>query len=63
MSNKGLDEALKYFGTKTNMAKCLGVSKMVVHHWFNRRLPEKHAIRIHMITDGKIALRDLIPHA
>lgn len=45
---------IDYFGTRTALAKALGISKSAVSLWKGEFIPENHAYRVERITRRKL---------
>jgi DNA-binding transcriptional regulator YdaS (Cro superfamily) len=48
-----VDDAIKFFGTKTAIATAIGVSKSYITHWGDD-IPPLRACQIHLLTKGKV---------
>ena len=55
-----MNELIKYFGSKTAMARTLGVDKSAVTQWGNEGLPPGRAIQIEKITSGVFKAVDIV---
>ncbi len=50
-----LDDALKFFGTKAEMARALGVQPPSVSEWFDAgTIPEGRQYQIELATSGEL---------
>jgi DNA-binding transcriptional regulator YdaS (Cro superfamily) len=47
-------DAIKYFGTRTALAKALGISKQAVAQW-GETVPEGRAYQLQVITGGQLS--------
>ncbi|PRD14010.1 Cro/CI family transcriptional regulator [Pantoea coffeiphila] len=47
------DKVVKFFGSKTAVAKALGITQVAVTHW-GLLVPEGRAARLERITDGAL---------
>lgn len=61
MTNNNLDKALKFFGSKAELARVLEVSPMVVYQWSKRGVPVKRAVEIEKASNEMIKASDLRP--
>lgn len=60
---KSLLDAINYFdGTVIGLAKAMGVSRGLIHHWLNERVavPLKRAFQIEKITYGTVKAKNLV---
>lgn len=46
-------EIIEWFGSKSAMAKALGVSRAAVSQWIAEGIPAARAIQIEALTEGK----------
>ena len=61
MSN-ALEKALSCFnGCKADFARELGVTPMVVNHWFRRGVPADRIVDIERVTKGYVKREELRP--
>lgn len=62
MDQTGLFKAIKYFGSQTELAKVVGVTKQAVSLWLNREheIPYLRAARIVIASEGYIRFDDLV---
>jgi len=62
-SNKALAKAERLYGCASSLAKKIGVSKQCYRYWRTKKtlLPLEKAMRIFIVTKGKISLYDLRP--
>ena len=49
---KHLNLLIDYFGSIINLATHLGINREVIYQW--KKIPEKRAYQIEIITEGKI---------
>jgi len=49
-------EAVNYYGTKSRIAKELGLTKQAISHW-GELVPKGHAYQLHVKTNGKLKVR------
>ena len=52
--------AIKYFGSKAQIARVLGIKPQSVNSWGDSKIPEPSASRLYIITDGKLG--DKVEH-
>jgi len=59
-----IDDTLEFFGSQVALARAVGVSPQAVNQWVagRRPIPVRLAIRIEILTKGKITCRQLLPH-
>lgn len=56
-----IEDIVKWFGSKSNMARTLGVDRSAVTHWVNKgALPAYRAIQIESLTKGKFKAVDIM---
>lgn len=62
-SNKALAQAERLYGSASALAKRIGVSKQCFRYWRSGKtlLPYEQAVKIFIITRGKVSLYDLRP--
>lgn len=46
------EQAIKYFGTASELAKSIGVTKQAVFHW--KTIPDGRQAQIQIITNGAL---------
>jgi len=47
------EDAIKYFGSKAEIARVLGVGRSAISTWGDK-IPPRWACQIHLITKGKV---------
>ena len=52
------ERALKWAGSKKELAERLGVSPSNVSHWAKNGVPPKHTIEIERLTRGRLRAKD-----
>lgn len=57
----GLDRAIEYFGGQAALAEKLGLTKMAITQWKERKVPLERAIEIEKLTNNKVTRHDLRP--
>jgi len=58
-----MEDAIKYFGSQTKMARALGCSHQNIQYWRRcEHLPVKVALRIEKATNGRITRQMLCPY-
>ena len=55
-----MEQIIKYFGSKAELARALGVDAAAVSYWLREGLPPGRAIQIEEITDGTFLARDIV---
>lgn len=54
-----IEQIVEWFGSKSKMARSLGVDRSAVTHWVNKgSMPPLRAIQVERITDGKFKAVD-----
>lgn len=57
-----LQRAVEHFGSRTALARALGVTLMAITQWFKRgRVPPERCIAIETACDGKVTRHELRP--
>ena len=58
-----LDPAIKYWGSIKKIAEVMDVETMTIYTWrIKDDLPIKRALQMVELSNGKVKLRDLMPH-
>lgn len=62
---RALIAAIKFFGSQTNLAKTLKISRKKLNNWLNRgdEIPFQYAIAIEKLTEGTVNRYALAPYA
>ena len=62
MKNKYLKEVIDFFGSQTELANMLGVSRQEVWGWYNNKIhmPVIYALKIYYITDEQFDFFNLL---
>jgi len=62
---RALFAAIKYFGSQSNLARTLKISRKTVNKWLNRgdEIPFEYAIAIEKLTKGTVNRYALAPYA
>lgn len=56
-----IEQIVEWFGSKSKMARSLGVDRSAVTHWVNKgSLPAYRAIQIEMMSNGKFRAVDIM---
>lgn len=56
-----IEDIIKWFGSKSKMARRLGVDRSAVTHWQQKgSLPPMRAIQVERISDGKFRAVDIM---
>lgn len=56
-----IEDIIKWFGSKSKMARSLGVDRSAVTHWRQKgNLPPMRAIQVERISDGKFRAVDIM---
>lgn len=55
-----MEQIIKYFGSKAELARVLGVDAAAVSYWLREGLPPGRAIQIEEITDGTFLAKDIV---
>jgi DNA-binding transcriptional regulator YdaS (Cro superfamily) len=55
-----MKQVIEFFGSKSAMAKALGVDKAAVSQWLRYGLPPARAIEIEKMTNGEIKAVDIV---
>lgn len=54
-----LEEVIKYFGSQSELARRLNITRSAVNQWFNEGIPPAQAIEIERETGGLFKAVDL----
>ena len=62
MKNEYFKKIIDYFGTQTELAEQLGVTRQFISMWYNnkKRIPLIHALKIEHLTKGKFKYKKLL---
>lgn len=59
----GFEQAVKWAGSKAELARRLGVTNAAVSRWVRDGLPPGQAIEIERLSGGELRAVDLVPAA
>lgn len=64
MKNKGIEKAIRFFGSQSDLARALDVSRMNVRNWIVGAcdVPIKRCVQIEKLTNGAVTRKDLRPN-
>lgn len=60
---KGLEKAIKHFGSQSELARAVGISRQAVSKWRSEGVPLSQAIVIERVTNGRVTMKQLCPEA
>ncbi|MEI8055471.1 MAG: YdaS family helix-turn-helix protein [bacterium] len=62
-SNRALTKAEQLYGSASELARKIGISKQRFNYWKSGKtlLPYDKAVKIFIVTDGRVSLYDLRP--
>jgi len=49
-----IHKAVKHAGSKSKLARLLGISRQAVNNWKNGVLPQSSALKLYLLTDKNI---------
>ncbi|MBE0469621.1 MAG: helix-turn-helix domain-containing protein [Methyloprofundus sp.] len=55
-----MDKVLHFFGSKSKVARTLGVSRPAVSYWIKWGLPPGRAIQIEILSQGELSAADIV---
>lgn len=55
-----MEKIIDFFGSKSEMAKALGVDPAAVTWWLQNGLPALRAIQIEKLSNGRFRARDIV---
>lgn len=61
MMNATLEKTIKHFGSRSAVARALGIWPQAVQQW--RHVPTKHALKIEELSGGSIPAREILKDA